>query len=71
MGILDPGAVTMSSAEYTEKINKGAYLSAVNGWQVMNKEAILDGIIPNKDEEARAYMFKIAAELMKDKETNG
>ena len=35
------------------------------------KEAILDGIIPNKDEEARAYMFKIAAELMKDKETNG
>ena len=44
MGILDPGAVTMSSAEYTEKINKGAYLSAVNGWQVMNKEAILDGL---------------------------
>ncbi|ODM06323.1 hypothetical protein [Eisenbergiella tayi] len=44
MGILDPGAVTMSSAEYTEKINKGAYLSAVNEWQVMNKEAILDGL---------------------------
>ena len=44
IGILDPGAVTMSSAEYTEKINKGAYLSAVNGWQVMNKEAILDGL---------------------------
>lgn len=44
MGLLDPGAVTMSSAEYTEKINKGAYLSAINGWQVMNKEAILDGL---------------------------
>lgn len=32
------------------------------------KEAILDGLISNNYEEARAYMFKIAAELMKDQE---
>lgn len=32
------------------------------------KEAILDGLISNNYEEARAYMFKIAAELMEDKE---
>lgn len=44
MGILDPGAVTMSSAEYQEKIKKGAYLQSFNGWDVMNKEGILDGI---------------------------
>lgn len=44
MGILDPGAVTMSSSEYSEKVNKGAYLASFNGWGVMNKETILDGL---------------------------
>ena len=44
MGILDPGAVTMSSAEYSEKVNKGAYLASFNGWGLMNKEAILEGL---------------------------
>lgn len=44
MGILDPSSMTMSSSEYAEKVNNGIYLSALNGWGVMNKEAILDGI---------------------------
>lgn len=33
------------------------------------KEAILDGIIGNNYEEARKYMFKIAEELLKNKES--
>lgn len=44
MGLLDPGAVTMSFAEYEEKIKKGAFLSSFNGWNVMNKEALLEGL---------------------------
>lgn len=44
MGLIDPGAVTMSSSEYKEKTDKGGYLAALNGWQVMNKEALLDGL---------------------------
>lgn len=44
MGLIDPGAVTMSSSEYKEKTDKGGYLASLNGWQVMNKEALLDGL---------------------------
>lgn len=44
MGILDPGAVTMSSAEYNEKIDKGGYLASLNGWGMMNKEGIFEGL---------------------------
>lgn len=44
MSLIDPGAVTMSNSEYDEKIKKGAYLAALNGWQVMNKEAVLGAL---------------------------
>lgn len=44
MGLLDPGAVTMTSAEYTEKMNQGAYLATLNGWGAMNKEAMLEAL---------------------------
>lgn len=44
MGLLDPGAITMSSSEYTEKVNKGQYLAGFNGWQFMNKEGVLEGL---------------------------
>lgn len=48
MGLLDPGAVTMSSSEYTEKVKKGAFLASLNGWGVMNKEEVLAGLnMPN------------------------
>lgn len=44
MGLIDPGAITMGSSEYTEKIKKGAYLADVNGWNVMNKEDVLGAL---------------------------
>lgn len=44
MGLLDPGAMTMSSSEYSEKVNKGQYLAAFNGWGVMGKESVLESI---------------------------
>lgn len=44
MGLIDPGAITMSSSEYTEKFKKGAYLATLNGWQAMNKEDLLAGL---------------------------
>lgn len=44
MGLLDPGAITTTSAEYTEKINKGNFLASLNGWNAMNKEALLESV---------------------------
>ncbi|MBQ7840068.1 MAG: hypothetical protein IJ390_06235 [Lachnospiraceae bacterium] len=44
MGLLDPGAMTMSSSEYSEKVNKGQYLAGYNGWTFMGKEAVLEGL---------------------------
>lgn len=38
MGLLDPGAISMGSSEYSEKVKKGVYLAALNGWTVMGKE---------------------------------
>lgn len=43
-GLLDPGAMTMSSSEYSEKVNKGQYLAGYNGWTFMGKETILEGL---------------------------
>lgn len=43
-GLIDPGAMTMTSAEYTEKMNKGAYLATLNGWGAMNKESMLEAL---------------------------
>ena len=44
MGLLDPGAMTMSGSEYSEKVNKGQYLAGYNGWTFMGKEAVLEGL---------------------------
>ena len=52
LGILDPGAMTMSSSEYSEKVNKGIYLSSFNGWGLMNKE----GVLANQGIEDSGYL---------------
>ena len=43
-GLLDPGAMTMSSSEYSEKVNRGIYLASFNGWGLMGKEGILENL---------------------------
>jgi hypothetical protein len=42
-GLIDPGSSMMSNAEYSDKINNGAYLFSWNGWELMNKEQLLAG----------------------------
>jgi hypothetical protein len=43
MGLVDPGASMMSKAEYDDKVNNGAYLCSLNGWEMSNKEQLLAG----------------------------
>lgn len=52
MGLIDPGSSVMSGAEYTEKLNNGNYLASLNGWNMTNKE----GILENKGISDSGYM---------------
>lgn len=44
MGLIDPGAMTMTNAEYEEKFKKGGYMATLNGWATKDKEAQLEAL---------------------------